>query len=361
MARTTIKDIAQAAGVSITTVSHALNGTRYVSPRTRARIHELARAMEYRPDPIARMLQGQDSLLIGHVISALYINPFFALVARGADRRAQQFGYATLLSYTDQHVEAEKRAVELLIEKRVNGIIFTTAVAASNVELAVASGAAVVMIERPLPVDGAHAVVADHRQGVRDLTRLLVTQGHRHIAYIGGDFSIPGSDIVERQRLRGFRDAMDEANLGMPRSLVLLVPYGIASARAACLALLDAEPRPSAVVIGSDLLASGVLHALYERGLRVPDDLSLVSCDDTLGPYMAPPLTEADPQTEEMGSQAVDLIVQQTTGTPSERGQRVVLQPRLHLRASTRPLGEPASAEIAEAAILRPGGEESEV
>jgi DNA-binding LacI/PurR family transcriptional regulator len=126
MARTTIKDIALAAGVSITTVSHALNGTRYVSAKTRARIQDLARLMEYRPDPIARMLQGQDSLLIGHILSALVTNPFFGLVASGADRRAQDVGYATLLSYTDCHAEAESRAVDLLLEKRVNGIIFTT-------------------------------------------------------------------------------------------------------------------------------------------------------------------------------------------------------------------------------------------
>lgn len=344
MARTTLKDIALAAGVSITTVSHALHGTRHVSPKTRARIQELARLMEYRPDPIARMLQGQDSLLIGHILSELVPNPFYGLVALGADRRAQDVGYATLHSYTDCHGEAERRAVDLLLAKRVNGIIFTTPQSAANVELAVSAGVATVMIERPLPVRGAHAVLIDHYSGLRDLTRVLIEQGHRRLAYIGGDFSFLSSELVERQRLRGFRDAINEAGLVAPSSHIQLVPYRMAPARAACQALLEARPRPTALVIGSDLLAAGVFQVLYHHGLRVPDDLSVVSYDDTLGPYMAPPLTEAEPPTEEMGRQAVDLIVeegQRSAARGRGRSRRITLQPRLHLRESTRPLDAP--------------------
>jgi DNA-binding LacI/PurR family transcriptional regulator len=199
------------------------------------------------------------------------------------------------------------------------------------------------MIERPLPVRGAHAVVIDHHRGVRDLTRLLIEQGHRRLAYIGGDFSLQGNDLVERQRLRGFRDALKEAGLTVPSSHILLVPYRIAPARAACQALLDVSQRPTALIIGSDLLAAGVLQVLYDHGLRVPDDLSVASYNDTLGPYMAPPSTEAEPPTEEMGRQAVDLIVdecQRSAARGRGRGQRVVLPSRLHLRDSTRPLDD---------------------
>lgn len=339
MTRTTLKDIAHAAGCSVTTVSHALNGTRYVRAETRARIEALARAMEYRPDPIARMLQGQDSLLIGHILSGLYDNAFFALAALGADQRAQDAGYATILSFTDDHAEAEERAVRLLLEKRVNGIIFTTAIAAANVAMAVAAGVATVMIERPLPVRGAHAVMVDHRAGLRDLTRLLIDQGHRDLAYIGADFAAARTSTVERQRLRGFRDAMSEAELSVPPASIRLVPsFDMALGRAACLSLLDAARRPSGLVVGSDMLASGVLQALYERGLRVPDDVSVVSCDDTQGPYLSPPLTEAEPRTVEMGRQAVDLIVAQCQQEPRRRGvtQRVLLEPQIRIRASTR-------------------------
>ncbi len=341
MARTTIKDIAHAAGCSYTTVSHALNGTRYVRAETRARIEELARAMDYRPDPVARTLKGQGSLLIGHLLSGLHDNAFFALVARGADQRAQELGYATILSYTDRHAEAEARAVRLLLEKRVDGIIFTTPLASANVELAVASGVATVMVERPLPVRGAHAVVVDHYSGVRDLTRLLTEGGHRRLAYIGGDPSVEGGVSVEGERLRGFRDAVEEAGLRVPPSRIRLVPYGIAPARTACAAVLDERMRPSALVVGSDMLVAGVLQILYERTLRVPDDVSVVGVDDTLGRYMAPPLTEVEPQTVEMGRQAVDLVVAQCQGAmTSDRGngRRVTLTPRLHLRTSTRAL-----------------------
>jgi len=339
MARTTIKDIARAAGCSITTVSHALNGTRYVRAETRAMIEELARSMDYRPDPVARTLKGRDSLLIGHILCGLHDNAFYALVARGADQRAQELGYATLLSYTDSHAKAEEKAVQLLLQKRVDGIIFTTPLSAANVELAVAAGVATVMVERPLPVPGAHAVVVDHRSGVRDLTRLLIDGGHRWLAFIGGDFALQGSDTVERRRLRGFRDAVKEVGLAIPAAHVCLVPYGVESARVACAAVLDAPPQPTALVVASDLLAAGVLQVLYERGLRVPDDVSVVGVDDTLGAYMAPPLTEAEPRTVEMGRQAVELIVAQCreTAEASRRGgQRVTLAPRLHIRASTR-------------------------
>jgi DNA-binding LacI/PurR family transcriptional regulator len=340
MARTTIKDVALAAGVSTTTVSHALNGTRYVSRGTRERIRAVAERLSYRPDPIARALQGQDTLLIGHIIRDLVGNPFFAQVARGADRHAQELGYATILSYTDMRSESEHKAVHLLLEKRVNGIIFNTPETAENVALAVAAGVAAVMIERPFTVPGAHAVVTDHHRGLYDLTRVLIEQGHRRIAFIGGELSMPGSAIVERRRLRGFHDALREAGLSVPPAHVLLVPYRAEPARVACRQALEAHPQPTALVVGSDLLVSGVLQVLYERHLRVPDDISVVSFDDTLGAHMAPPLTEAEPATEDMGRQAVDLIVQhcrQPAGTP-RRSKRITLQPRIHHRASTGPV-----------------------
>jgi LacI family transcriptional regulator len=354
MARTTLKDIAQAAGCSITTVSHALNRTRYVAAGTRATIEKLAADMGYHPDPVARLLQGQNSCVIGHILSALHDNPFFALVARGADRRAHELGYSTILSYTDRQPEAEERAVRLLLEKRVDGIIFTTPISAANVELCVASGVATVMIERPWPVHGAHAVIVDHHSGVRDLTRLLIDQGHQDLAYIGGDYSLAGSAFVEQQRLRGFHDAIEEASLAVIPSRTFLIPYASDAARTACRSLLDAGPRPDALVIGSDLLAADVLQVLYERGVRIPDDLSIVSVDNTLGPYMAPALTEVEPPAEDMGGRAVELIVRQCqdqdarTHTHSrQRGRRIILEPQLRLRASTRAIPAPAVSIVA--------------
>jgi LacI family transcriptional regulator len=124
--------------------------------------------------------------------------------SRGADQRAQELGYATIMAHTESHAESEEQAVRLLLDKRVNGIIFTTPVTIKRASRNV-RGACAVMIERPLPVPGAHAVVIDHRRGIYDLTCMLVEQGHHHIAYVGGDFSLPGSDLVERERLRGFR------------------------------------------------------------------------------------------------------------------------------------------------------------
>jgi DNA-binding LacI/PurR family transcriptional regulator len=223
--RVTIRDIAAAAGVSITTVSHALNHTRHVSPTTKATIQEIAQRMRYRPDPVARMLQGQDSLLIGHILANLPENRFFGLVARGADLGAQEAGYSTIISYAADRAEAEEHAVRLLIEKRVNGIIFTTPLSAANVELAVAAGVATVMVERPLPVRGAHSVMIDHRGGIRDLTNLLIKQGHRRFAYIGGDLAQRGAYIVERQRLRGFRNALSDAGIRVAPSRIVLAPY----------------------------------------------------------------------------------------------------------------------------------------
>jgi len=237
--------------------------------------------------------------------------------------------------------------VEILLEKRVNGIIFTTPRSSESVELAVSAGVSTVMVERPLPVRGAHAIVVDHRSGVRALTRALIAQGHRRLAYIGGDFAIQGNEVVERQRLRGFRDALAEAALAVPRSHILLVPYEMEAARAACRALLERRPFPTALVIGSDLLAAGVCQVLYERGVHVPGDLSVAGFDNTLGPYMAPPLTEVEPPTEEMGHRAVDLIVQDGQRVaPRTRGQRIMLQPHLHVRASTRSLEEAGAGDL---------------
>jgi len=343
-ARPTIKDIALAAGVSITTVSHALNHTRPVSPSTRATIQEIANRLGYRPDPVARMLQGGDSLLIGHIICELHDNLFFPQVARGADLQAQASGYATIISNTDGQAATEECAVELLLEKRVNGIIFTTPIAAANVAKAVEAGVAAVMIERPFPVPGAHAVLIDQVAGTRELTRMLIAQGHRCIAYLGGYLHQRGSRHVERQRYRGFQDALREAGITVPSTLVAHSSYDPGDARTACQHLLEHTPCPTALVIGSDLVAAAALQVLYQCGCQIPRDISVVSVDNTLGPYLAPVLTEASHPGEDMGRQAVDLIVEHcriVAAGKTNRSRRVTLQPKLFLGSSTRIIGQP--------------------
>jgi LacI family transcriptional regulator, galactose operon repressor len=335
-------DVAAAAGVSTATVARVLHGTAAVRPETERRVQDALAATGYRLNALAQGLRTKRTRIIGHLLQDVFPNPFNVEVALGLEAAATDAGYRVLLFNARSDAELERQGVETFIEWRVDTIVFTPPVAAANVETAVGAGPVVVQVERPA-IPGTSTVVADNRGGVAEAVEHLVRFGHRRIGFIGArpaslDGPVALAD-VEWDRFDGFREALAAHGLELRDDDVVLgeypgaAPASLANGYQYAGALFARGAAPSALLVASDLLASGVLQWLYEHGLRVPDDVSVVGFDDTLAAHLAPALTTVRLPMAEFGQLAVELAVRDRDAPAEERRLRATLV----VRASTGP------------------------
>jgi LacI family transcriptional regulator len=335
--RVTLREVADAVGVSPATVSRALQPkTRsLVNEETARRIEEAARLADYSPNSLARGLKTQRSLSVGVMIPDL-TNPLFPPMVRGIQDRLEQHGYTALIVSTDGDPERERLGFEALRAQRVDGFILATARAKHPVVDAVmAASMPLVLLNRAVQDAKVDAVVPDDRGGIALAVGHLADLGHERIAHLAG----PKETTSGRWRREGFRAAMRGRGLKVPAGSIRQA--GAFTERAghdALIGLLDAGIPFTAVVAANDLLALGTYSALAERGLRCPDDVSVVGFNDMpFADRFAPPLTTVHIPQHELGSRAADLLIEQVA---EERppGQPVVVDVKLAVRSSTRRL-----------------------
>ncbi|WEK51549.1 MAG: LacI family DNA-binding transcriptional regulator [Candidatus Kaistia colombiensis] len=312
MKPSTLMEVAQRAGVSTATVARVLKAKGYVSNDARSRVEAAIKATGYRPNAVARGLRKQRSFTVGHMLTAITANPFFVNVAHWAEEEALVQGYKTFLFNHNGSAERERLGVERFIERRVDAVLFTNAVDSRNVQLLAEAAIPVVQLERAATIE-APSIRVDNKSGALEAIAHLVEFGHRRIAFVGGDPDrINGGDrhfvSVEDERLGGYREGLRRAGLSLDESLVRLgLYYNIADGGSGIegyrhmKALLELPERPTAIFATCDILAAGALQAIYEEGLRVPDDLSIIGFDDTLAANLAPQLTTVAQPMEDLG------------------------------------------------------------
>jgi LacI family transcriptional regulator len=318
----TIKSVAARAGVSTATVSRVLHKNGYVAPETRQRVEAVLRESGYRLDAVAQALRRQRTITLGLILHGILPNPFFAEVAMGVEHAAVEHGFNVLIFNTDGDAEREREGVESFLGRRVDGIIFTTALRAENVQLALDAGIPAVEVERRL-CDAAGAVVVDNYAGAREAMQHLLDLGHRRIGYIGepDSFQEPDGralDRVRKERFDGYRRALEDAGIAVSDAHLVLGNYplerggwgGVQTGREYMRTLLAQDSDLTAVLAASDLLAAGALQTLYESGIRVPDSISVVGFDDTFANRLAPALTTVRQPMFEMGMRAANLAIQ---------------------------------------------------
>ena len=333
----TIKDVAEKAGVSTTTVLRVLHNDGYVSKETRAKVLEAIDLTGYHFNMIAHSLKKNVTCVIGHIIVGHYSNPFFARVAYSVESSANKKGYHVIsyFSYGDPKREAE--AVDLFISRRVEGIIFTTPLKEENIYKVMSSNIPVVMIERPLKIPVGDYVLVDNFSGAYEAVKYLISMGHKKIGFIGVNpnrNSITSSD-VEAERFDGYRQAMLDSELEIePELIKLSSDYTVEEGFQLGKELLILKDFPSAIFVTSDITATGVMQAIYEERLRVPEDISIVGFDDALAIYTAPPLTTIAQPFEEMGGVAVNLIMERSKNEVSDFQKSIILKPKLVIRGS---------------------------
>ena len=309
--RVTLEMVAERAGVSPSTVSRILNGTAVVSDEKRAAVDAAIAALGFVPNPVARGLAGGRSLSIG-VISQAIDSPFYGGALRGIEDALGQAGYSPLFVSGHWNADEELRCVELLRARRVDGLIVLTGRLSDTALRGLAKALPVVVTGRELKAPNLCALNFDNFAGARLATDHLLGRGHRRIAFIAGDPRHP--DAVERQR--GHCAALDAAGLHVDPALLMPGDYSEESGQAAVEQLLAARTGFSAIFAANDQMAFGAALALYRRGLRVPEDVSLVGFDDVHGAsYSIPPLTTVHQPVNEMGRLAAQAMLQLLAGT----------------------------------------------
>jgi LacI family transcriptional regulator len=325
-----IYDVARESGVSVFTVSAVVNNKSHVGKKLRERVEEAIRKLKYRPNLIARSLAKQRTHTIGMIVPDIG-NPFFPLVVRGAEDAAQKHGYNLLLCNSDDNLAKEERAIELLLSKRVDGILLTKAAEDFRPalrQMIKESGVPFVLIMRIYPKLTKDAVITDDYQGAYDAVCHLARAGRRRIGLISGPLKVSNA----MARWQGFQDALKASGLTFEKELFVEGDYRIESGFRAGQALLSR--RPDGIYVANHLMTVGLLEAAEEMGLKCPDDFGLVSFDDYpwLGVFR-PKLTTVELPKHQLGSEAAELLIQRISGSRQKPALRK-LQPELRIRES---------------------------
>ena len=327
-----IRDVAELANVSTATVSHVINDTRYVSPQLKERVEAALLELDYHPDAVARSLRRGETLTFGLIVPDLEI-PFFASVAYSIERAAAIHGYSIILCNSNWEKDREEVLLQNLIARQVDGLICISAgMNIARIEPIVNVGTPVVTFERKLIDSGLDAVSIDNYQGACIAVKHLLELGHRRIAAITGR----AMSLVNEERLEGYFGTLREAGIEPDREYVFAGNYQPESGKRAALQILSLPARPTAIFAFNDLMAIGALRVLGENGVRVPQDISVMGFDDIpICQYANPTLTSVRQPIEEMGSMAVDLLLQRIRSDDHYRASHVRLQPELIVRTST--------------------------
>lgn len=323
-----IKDVAAAAGLSVATVSRALNNHPSVSAEARARVLAAVDALGYRPNAVARSLRTDQTRTLGLVISDV-LNPYFTELARFVEEEARALGYSVIIGNADERPELQDHHVRTLLDRRIDGLLVSPADGRSPLTLDAAHGSTpMVFLDRWLPGVDVPVVRADGRAAIRDLVAHLHGLGHRRLAIIAG----PAATTTGRERVEAFREALGEHGLPLPDDLIGQGDFQAASGRRATERFLDLPERPDVVFAADNLMALGALDAIRARGLGVPRDIGLAAFDDI--PWFVhtdPPITAIAQPTAELARAAVRALTALIEGRTPES---VTLPARLVVRRS---------------------------
>lgn len=329
----TMKQVAERAGVSISTVSHVINNTRVVSDDVRRRVLGIIDEMRYIPSAVARSLKNDKTKTIG-VLVPNSSNPYFAELIRWIEETAFQTGYNIILCNAHGGEHKHSAYLRLLMEKRIDGLVLVASGADDEQDLLVHNPAVpIVQLERALPGLGADLILAGEEDGAYQATRYLIELGHRAIACVSGPAALPRT----RERVGGFLRAMAQAGLDAPPERLVQDAFTSAGGHAAFTRLLAQAHPPTAVFVTSDLMALGGLCAAGSAGVRVPGQLSVVGYDDIDGAdYASPPLTTVAPPKRDMARLAIEQLIWRIKGGVGPL-RSTALDSRLVVRASTAP------------------------
>ncbi|WP_270172078.1 catabolite control protein A [Paenibacillus sp. SYP-B4298] len=329
----TIYDVAREAGVSMATVSRVVNNNPNVKPQTRKKVFEAIERLGYRPNAVARGLASKKTTTVGVVIPDIS-NSIFAEVARGIEDIANMYHYNIILCNADKRKEKEIRVINTLLEKQVDGLLFMGgAVTDEHVQAFTTANVPIVLCATTDERGTIPSVDIDHEAAAFDAVTALIEKGHKSIAMISGTLQDPANGFA---RFQGYKRALETAGLAYDESLVRVGNYRYESGIEAMKYFLELANKPSAVFSATDEMAIGAIHAIQDFGLRVPDDISVISVDNSRAASMVrPQLTSVAQPMYDIGAVSMRLLTKLMKKESVEHS-KVVLPHELISRQSVK-------------------------
>ena len=327
----TARDVAKRAGVSTSTVSHVVNGTRIVSDELRARVTDAMHELGYEANAVARSLKTRRSHLVALVTSDIG-NPFFTSVVRGVEDVVAARGYTLILGSTGEDTQREEAYLRLLGAQRIDGLILAPAGERhAYLDRLMHTRTAFVLLDRTLEGSPAPAVVLDNVDAARMATRHLLSLGHCRIGLVAGRAGIS----TTTERIEGYRLALSAAEVPFDPDLVVDGRSRLEDARRVTARLLELPERPTALVVANNVMTLGAVSAIEQRGLCIPGDVAVVGFDDALwADVLHPRLTTVAQPTYELGRAAADLLLRRIDAPEVQVPQRTAMTGRLVVRES---------------------------
>ena len=332
MKRTTMEDIAREVGVTKMTVSNVLSGKPRIGKETREKVLEAANKLHYTYNSVAGNLRSNRTKTIGLIISDSSFS-FFPSVIKGIEDCAVQNGYALLLCNTNGDHQTEKEKIELLISKRVDGIILAASTFTSMEDIAYLSGLGVAFVYAIRIPIASHVdyVANDNYHGAYMMIDYMISTGSREIYF----FNMISISTSANQRLDGYKMALKKHGIQYDENMIFRIDHSVEAGYAQMKALLSQETDVSAVFCGCDVIAIGVMQAALDLGRRIPDDIRIASYDDIeFAQYLQVPLTTVNQPKYDIGKKSVELLLRRIE-KPYKKSEAVILEPTLSIRKST--------------------------
>lgn len=302
----TIYDVAREAGVSMATVSRVVNNNPNVKPQTRKKVFEAIERLGYRPNAVARGLASKKTTTVGVVIPDIS-NSIFSEVARGIEDIANMYHYNIILCNADKKKDKEIRVINTLLEKQVDGLLFMGgAITDEHVQAFKTSSVPVVLCATVDEQKSIPSVDIDHEKAAYDAVQVLLQNGHRQIAMISGTLQDPTNGYA---RYQGYKKAMEEAGIPVREDYVRIGNYRYESGLEVTKYFLELDERPTAIFAATDEMAIGAVHALQDSGLKVPEDVSVISVDNIrMASMVRPQLTTVAQPMYDIGAVSMRLL-----------------------------------------------------
>ena len=338
----TMKDVAEEAGVAVSTVSHVVNRSAYVTEATAAKVEEAIRRLGFRTNLVARNLRSGKSHVIGFIVSNLS-SYFYIRIARGIEQAVRPHGYNVVLVESQETIDTEVENIESLFDRNVDGVILVpTCPSCDHLRKVADSGYPVVLVDRqPEGVEFDTILLANEDAGYR-ATRHLIQQGHTEIAFVGFHFGHGEIDTTMRERMDGYRRAHEEAGLSVRPECLQVAAGGAALVNQLRYAesyrmterLLDSSSI-TAILCGNNLASIGVFSCLKDRNVRIPEAVALITFDDELWLSLSTPRISAVAQPAElMGAAAAEHLLKRIDGR-TESPECIRLKAELIVRESS--------------------------
>ncbi|GAB6989141.1 LacI family DNA-binding transcriptional regulator [Paenibacillus pini] len=332
----TIYDIAQHANVSAMTVSKVINNTGRISEQTRKRVKKVMEELNYIPNSNARSLVLQQTKILSLLITDI-TNPFYTSLARGAEDTAKRLGYRLLFGNSDEDYLKEQDYVDMVLSTRVDGVLFAPAGDQSlkNLEKLMAHKIPFVILDRAVPGIESDIVAGDSKEGARKLVDYLIELGHSRIALVNGSLEVS----TARLRYQGYAESLKLQGIELDHELIIQKSYRDYKDGEYLNQLLSNPSPPTAIFAANNFLAVGVIRALRERGIRVPEDMSVVCFDDLdLSSALDPFLTVASQPAYLFGAMGMQLLVERIQGNSTPDIRKIILPSDLIIRSSAQAL-----------------------